>query len=327
MTHIALDSSSPLKSKLRSVAIDALRVIGVVAIVAGHNWGGREWVNPLLYTWHVPIFFVMTGYLWRDGRTTGFEIKRRAATLLVPYLFWIVVVTAIWFVVRQQIGWGVSSELVLDILKGGWFAARPYSAYWFFTALFFACVFVRLTERVHPLLPAFVGVLGVLWATADPASVAHLWEGVGLAVPAMLFIVAGQTLRRFRNSVTRPLATGLIMAVPAFVLGALGVFQPLNMKSAVFGSPVASVYMAIGISLGAILIAEALEPHLPVVVKRAILYAAQLSVPILLLHTLVTQLLSAYGHPGTKWTFVLAYAIPFAVAAALRLTPLRRAAF
>ncbi|WIB12407.1 acyltransferase family protein [Curtobacterium sp. MCPF17_052] len=324
MSHAAPSGATDVTTGPRSVAVDALRVAGVIAIVAGHNWGGREWVNPLLYTWHVPIFFVVTGYLWKAGRTTTFEIKRRAETLLVPYVVWIVIVTAIWFAVRHAIGWPITHDLVSDVLKGGWYAARPYSAYWFFTALFFACVFVRLTERVHVLLPFFVGLLGVMWATVDPASVAHLWEGVGLAVPAVVFIVGGQMLRRYRGTVTRPLATGLVLAGPLFVLGACGVFEPLNMKGAALGSPVASVFMALGISLGGILIAEALEQYLPTVARKAVLFVAQLSVPILLLHTLVTQLLSVLGYPGTKWTFLVAYFVPFGIAAVLRATPLRR---
>lgn len=324
MSHVAPAGTIAAATAPRSVAVDALRVIGVIAIVAGHNWGGREWVNPYLYTWHVPIFFVVTGYLWKSGRTTTFEIKRRAGTLLVPYVVWLVVVTVVWFAVRHAIGWPTTQDLVLDVLKGGWYAARPYSAYWFFTALFFACVFVRLTERLHALLPFFVGLLGVLWATVDPASVAHLWEGVGLAVPAVVFIVGGQMLQRYRGTVRKPLATGLVLAGPVFVLGAAGVFAPLNMKGAALGSPVASVFMALGISIGAILIAEALEQYLPAAVRTAVLIVAQLSVPILLLHTLVTQLLSVLGYPATKWTFLLAYSVPFVIAAILRATPLRR---
>ncbi|WP_420367379.1 acyltransferase family protein [Curtobacterium sp. L1-20] len=324
MSHAVSPTATGTTSAPRSVAVDALRAIGVVAIVAGHNWGGREWVNPLLYTWHVPIFFVVTGYLWKPGRTTSFEAKRRAETLLIPYVVWLVVVTVVWFAVRHAIGWPITRDLVTDVAKGGWYAARPYSAYWFFTALFFACVFVRFTERVHALLPFFVAILGVMWATVDAGSVAHLWEGIGLAVPAMIFIVAGQLLRQYRSTVTKPLATGIVLAVPAFLLGALGVLAPLNMKSAALGSPVASVYMALGISLGAILIAEALEQYLPNPVRRTILYVAQLSVPILLLHTLVTQLLSVLGYPATKWTFLVAYLVPFGIAALLRLTPLRR---
>jgi len=310
----------------RSIAVDAVRVVGVVAIVAGHNWGGREWVNPLLYTWHVPIFFVITGYLWKSGRSTSFEVRRRASTLLLPYVFWIVVVTAVWFTVRHAIGWPITQDLVMNVLRGGWYAARPYSAYWFFTALFFACVFVRFTERIHPALPAFIGLLGVMWATVDPSSVAHIWEGAGLAVPAVLFIVVGQALRRYRDSITNPLGTGLVLAVPAFLLGLSGVFEPLNMKGAALGTPIVSVVMASAISVGAILVAEALERFLPQPVRPVIAFVAQLSVPILLVHTLVTQLFSAYGYPATKWTFLAAYLLPLGLAAALRATPLRRLA-
>lgn len=216
---------------------------------------------------------------------------------------------------RHAIGWPITHDLVTDVGRGGWCAALPYSGYWFCTAPLFACVFVEFTKRVHALLSFFVAILGVMWATVDAGPIPHPWEGIALAVPAMIFVVAGQLLRRFRTTVAKPLATGIVLAVPAFLLGALGVLALLNMKSAALGSPIASVCMAVGISLGAILIAEALEQHSPNAVRGTILYAAQLSVPILQLHSLVTQLLSVLGYRATTWTFLVAYLVHFGIAA------------
>jgi fucose 4-O-acetylase-like acetyltransferase len=47
----------------RSIAVDLVRVAGVIAIVVAHNWDQRLWAHTWFYTWHVPVFFVITGYL------------------------------------------------------------------------------------------------------------------------------------------------------------------------------------------------------------------------------------------------------------------------
>lgn len=100
-----------------------------------------------------------------------------------------------------------------------------------------------------------------------------------------------------------------MLAVPTFLIGLFGVFDPLNKKGAALGTPVASVFMAASISVGAILVAES-EHLVPRAVRPVIVFVARMSVPVLLLHTLVTQLFRAHGYPATKWTVLAAYLLP-----------------
>src|SRR5262245_28525061 len=72
----------------RSVGVDAVRIVGLVAVVAGHTLGGRE----LFYPWHMPLFFFLSGYLWTSGRSLPAEVQRRTRSLVVPYLFWLGVI-------------------------------------------------------------------------------------------------------------------------------------------------------------------------------------------------------------------------------------------
>lgn len=307
----------------RSVAIDAVRVLGLVAIVAGHNWGDRDWVNTWLYTWHVPVFFVITGYLWKPDRTTGYELRARFRTLIVPYLVWLAVVTAIWFTVRAFIGWPITGELVANVARGGWYAARPYSAFWFITALFFAAVIMRAAERLHPLLPLFVGVFGVIWAMYDPIAMKSLWFGLGLALPGIAFMCIGRGVAMIRDTIRHPFLVGLVLLIPAFYLGASSTVPSINMKSGILGAPFASVFMAASISVG-MLIAQSVEHLLPDWSRTMILLGAAVALPLLFLHTLVMQLFVAYGYELTKWTFLAALIIPVIVGLALRRTPVRQ---
>jgi fucose 4-O-acetylase-like acetyltransferase len=308
----------------RSVAVDLVRVVGVIAIVVAHNWDPRIWAHTWFYTWHVPVFFIITGYLWKPGRSTWDETKRRARTLLVPYVFWIVIVTVIWLGFRAMRGEPFDHRVIPDVIRGGWYISRPYSAYWFVTALFFAAVIMRFAQNVSPFLPWFLGGVGVVWCILDPSSIKHIWEAAGLALPAVLFICLGTLLRRFRSRIDKPFLFGLILFLPAFLLGARGIIATLNMKSGNLGTPIAGVLMAAAISFGLVLMAEGAEHLAPGWARRWVTILAQTAIPVILTHTLVLAMTERLGLEASKITFLLAYFIPVALALCIRLTPLRR---
>ena len=61
-----------------------LRVVGTVAIVLGHIEGLKP-LPDYVYPWHVPLYFMLSGWLWRPGsRAFGSEVRVRAKTLLLP---------------------------------------------------------------------------------------------------------------------------------------------------------------------------------------------------------------------------------------------------
>lgn len=62
--------------------IDTAKGIAMLCIVAGHL--GVDSVNRIVFSFHVPIFFIISGYFLHDK--DGF-IRKRAIQLLKPYLF------------------------------------------------------------------------------------------------------------------------------------------------------------------------------------------------------------------------------------------------
>ncbi|WP_083420836.1 acyltransferase family protein [Curtobacterium sp. MCBA15_009] len=311
----------------RSVAVDLVRVIGVVAIVAGHTWDQRHFAQAGLYTWHVPVFFVLTGYLWKPGRSAGDELRRRARTLLVPYVGWLLLVAVTWTAFRAAVGDPLDTKTLSLLPLGGDWISRPYTAFWFVTCLFAAAVLMRWSERVHPFLPWFLAGLGIAWCIGDRYPLAHIPESVGTALPALAFLLVGKLLRHFRHTIDQPLLTGLVLLIPSWWLGWSGALDTLNMKSGNLGTPVLSVLMAAAISCGLLLVAESLERFIPAFGRKVVFTIAACAIPVILTHTLSLAITERLGFPSSKWTFLIALLAPLLVALVLRLTPAKRVLF
>ena len=64
--------------------IDIAKGIAMICIILGHL--GNASINRIVFTFHVPIFFFITGYFTNKKRDLNGFIKNKAKTLLVPYI-------------------------------------------------------------------------------------------------------------------------------------------------------------------------------------------------------------------------------------------------
>ena len=55
----------------------------MISIIIGHL--GEPSINRVVFTFHVPVFFFITGYFLSDRKSIKDFIKNKARTLLVPY--------------------------------------------------------------------------------------------------------------------------------------------------------------------------------------------------------------------------------------------------
>jgi fucose 4-O-acetylase-like acetyltransferase len=297
-------------ARQRSAAIDAVRVLGVVAVVAGHVWGEVPVVRALLFSWHVPVFFLLSGYL-ASSAPVGVLARRRATSLLLPYATWLVLITLLLPGVIP----------IPNLLLGGAYLPRPYSAFWFVTALFVAVVVAALLERM-PLSRQWViagAVLLVAYLVGPALAQVPLDAGVG--VVCVVFVVAGRTLRHLRDTIRRPVVVGSAAVLGGLLLAGFGVVRPLDLKYADFGTPVASVVVAIAISAGLVLVAEGVLRDLSAGANALITRVALGGFMVVLSHTAV---LYAIGFDGTgrMLAFALSLGVPWIAALVVLVTPL-----
>ncbi|ADG75329.1 acyltransferase 3 [Cellulomonas flavigena DSM 20109] len=305
----------------RSVGIDLVRVVAVVAIVLGHVWSEGPF-RTVVHLWHVPVFFLLSGYLWRSGRPLGDEVRRRARTLLVPYVAWLVIILAVVVVIALARGEGLPLGAARSALLGGAYATRPFSAFWFVTALFVAVVLYRVLDR-GPWWVRWVGALiGLTLGYVAGDVLTRVPLSIGLALPCLVFVAAGHELARWRprlpERATVPVGLGLV-AVGAVAV-ATGLAGLVDLKRADLGTPVVSVVVAVLVSTGLVLLAEAAARHVPEAAGRTVVALAATALLVVLTHAVVLWLL---GTPpqGRALDAALALVLPWALGLALLRVP------
>lgn len=311
----------PGTAAARSVGVDLVRVVAVVAIVLGHVWGEGT-LRTVVHPWHVPVFFLLSGYLWRSGRSLGEEVRRRSRTLLVPYVAWLVILLVVVVAVTLVRGDGLPLGAVRDALLGGAYAGRPFSAFWFVTALFVAAVLYRVLDRGAWWVRWAGALVGLALAYVASDALTAVPLSIGLALPCLVFVAAGHDLARWRRRLPEraTVPVGLVLVALGAVAVATGLSAPVDLKQADLGTPVVSVVVAVLVSVGLVLLAEAAARHVPAPAGAAVVALAAAALLVVLTHALVLWLLSTPPE-GRALDAVLALVLPWALGLALLRVP------
>lgn len=290
----------------RAVGPDALRLLGLVAIVVGHAVPNAA-VREVIYPWHVAVFFFLAGYLWKPDRSLGEETRRRWRSLLVPYLAWVVIIGVPLLVYQDVTGsFADVRDRMTSVLYGGTYLHNPYLAFWFLCALFVAAVLYRVLNLLLGSRGAQVASLLALPLTFVDDHVATIPWAVGVGAVAVFFVGAGHVVQQHRAWLTRlwPLAL-----TAGATLVASGLSRPLDMKSGDWGTPVLSFVVAVALSAGLLGFFEAVfRGGGPAWISRI----ASLGLVVVLTHA-VPLYLSDYRWP---WWALLASALAFGCAMA-----------
>lgn len=111
--------------------IDTLRGFGILVVVIGHL-KPEAILERYIYSFHMFLFFAISGFLFREGTDLWLLLKKKAKRLLVPYFFW----TFLASVQALISGEGVVGALKVFIMYDGsvgW--NRPL---WFLSVIFAA---------------------------------------------------------------------------------------------------------------------------------------------------------------------------------------------
>lgn len=217
--------------------IDHAKAFGILLIVAGHSPGMPALPHRLIFSFHVPLFYFLSGFLIGQrklllgARSFGHELFR---TLFLPYLLFFTVAYGYWLA-TCSIGpreakfagtpwyepiWGLADGLGADL-----FICPPL---WFFPSLIVTSLAFYVLRR---LLSAEVAAVACLCAGLIDAGTAHSlpWRlpwGFDTLGVALSFYAAGHCLREASDSsrldVDVRLRTALaILLMSLWAMGAL----------------------------------------------------------------------------------------------------------
>lgn len=85
--------------------IDVIRGIAIFLVVLGHTYRGNM-VQNWLYSFHMPLFFFISGWLYRGEYRTIAELKvfvcKKARSFLWPYLIFLLLNYCYWLIVERH---------------------------------------------------------------------------------------------------------------------------------------------------------------------------------------------------------------------------------
>lgn len=185
--------------------LDIARGIAMLSIVAGHL--GVFGINRIVFTYHLPIFFLISGYFINRKQPYKEFVKGKIWSLIIPYLFtWFCFcVVSIPVAVFQHMDWKAS---LCHWLEAGFYGAGinlkvPFiipgiGAIWFFLATFWAEIILRklLDTNNHGIV--ITGV--IIFFTLSIITKKYFWLPFSIQAggPAIAYMYIGYLLNIFQ---------------------------------------------------------------------------------------------------------------------------------
>ena len=154
--------------------LDVLKGIGILLMILDHSfgWGQDNYIHSLIQSFHMSLFFIVSGYLWKKKDNTISYIQHKTRTLLFPHFNFAIIYSLcfIWLII---IGNLTEADAVKSILALFAFSTRVdltkfASPIWFLQALFIVeIVFEILKERTGKyldLIIVLIGSIGIVYS-------------------------------------------------------------------------------------------------------------------------------------------------------------------
>jgi polysaccharide biosynthesis protein PslL len=217
--------------------IDIAKGLGILIIVLGHNdlAGYHPTLHKFIYSFHIPLFFFLSGMFFRPERSFGETARRRFNTLLKPYLFTLFLI---------YLGEAAFSNMTFPVIAGriakALYATGKYIDWvqlWFIPHLFVVALFAWVTWRfvferlkwdwlrwllMFVMLAAGVLSMPYFWPFKVPVINIELFGlpfSLDLVLASGFFFLAGYEVNQ------RPLEK--LFASPLFLVGTFGLLLAL----------------------------------------------------------------------------------------------------
>lgn len=182
--------------------VDVARGIAMIAIVLGHL--ECDALNRVVYTFHLPLFYLISGWFLDARSGLGPFVRKKARQLLLPYYFtclaYILATVAMNLIHRVPWHAELGDNLLATLFGSGASYEVPFhipriGALWFLWALFWAMVMMKLLTKAKGAVRLIaVAVIFGLSVWSEPRF------GLPLSLQpggcALLFVYVGWLLRR-----------------------------------------------------------------------------------------------------------------------------------
>ncbi len=286
------------QKSVRHTWLDVAKGIGIILVVYGHimiNGALYTQIRDVVYAFHMPLFFAISGYTIMPGRIKDFTVKR-AQNLLIPYAVYLFLIGAPLAMSTHNLHHRSALLEFLFYLYGGDHLVVFMTAFWFVTCLFFSIVLykVMLTFFKSPL--SYGMILSVIALYLLAYAVVAIAGKISIPVPlaldhvpmACVFIWFGSVYKHFEGRGRMWLVGGLVGLFGLLAIYRTLPFFTIDMKTNHYGPFVAGFIASIGLTVLCLLLSKLIAHYKAIAYPIELLGRASLTImfvsqPILLM--------------------------------------------
>lgn len=243
----------------RIVWIDQLRGVAIFLVILGHVSLPAK-INGLIYTFHMPLFFVITGLTIKNQKLLQCSIKEyiivQAERLLIPYFWMNFMMYPLWYFTFHHLGatsLTVPQALLGIFLGNSSLCGSPSNALWFLLVLMLAKILYLLFLKASGGNPKklfvwilFSAILGLVEQGKD-----RIWH-FNVAFTAVVFVYLGSCIMKWYQEggkgILQETGMGKIVMVLVFLLiiGTTAAYLNgrVSMNRNLFGNSICLFYIA-----------------------------------------------------------------------------------
>lgn len=178
--------------------VDVAKGVGIVLVVLAHAIPKNHVIWQFINQFHMPFFFMVSGYLYSTKNSWVKFVVRKIRTLWLPFVFTSILTRAVSIVIGKTLVGGIKSIVKMFLLLE---AGPLLGAIWFIRVLFYAVIVYDLITRVSDKVLKEKSEVGL-----SVLSVVMIVIGISIQLPAqgsvvlnsIAFIHLGKVLRNHR---------------------------------------------------------------------------------------------------------------------------------
>lgn len=275
-----------MKSNINTNYIDLARFVGIYAVVLGHFTPfigvGDDIGRKLLYAFHVPLFFVVSGMLSKPT-----PILKSFYSLMIPYLIYNII---------SIIKMDFKALFTFDALE------LNNSPTWFFPALFFIKTIANYIHKKIPYLIAII-IAGVTLLYYFDIEIPRLF-GLHAVIYGLPFFLLGKFIKE-KMEVILSVGVGTLFCCGIILLSACLCNKRFDLYSSQIHNPIVYFISSGLASIWILAICNRIFIYIPKTLHRFIYTNSRGTMFILGTHYIALGVLSKYIIPEVHLSFLL----------------------
>lgn len=241
--------------KKRIKYLDIAKGIGIILVVWAHAKGPYE---RYIYQFHMPLFFIISGFLHNDRNTVKQFIKSKTKSIYLPFVIWnlAIIVLKTWrnpSLIKKNLILAI--QVLLALNKDGQFLG----ATWFLGSLFIVSIAYKMLDECIEDSPwkrffitgCFIAVAGVAFEIKFPLMFSR-------TLILGMFYALGYFVKSYQNEL-KTFDNKWLAIVAGVIFVAIGHYNSANMGANEYRYPFAFVVGALFASYAAIFFSREFE--------------------------------------------------------------------